>query len=171
MTGIIISIRITSISPGLLFLNISTASCPFHALVTTAPSFRNINSAISIFNSLSSTRRICNPFKDFSDISFCFSRLSARRSILNGTLIKNIVPAPSLLLKVMVPPIFSTSFLLIGIPSPVPAYFVRLPVCSCAKGSKMCFWNASFIPIPVSLQANSIVVISGCSDRISLQLI
>ena len=139
----------------------STASCPFHVLVTATPSFRSINSAISIFSSLSSARRTCSPFMDFSDISFCSSRLSASRSILNGILITNVVPALSSLSKAIVPPIFSTSFFVIGIPRPVPANLVRLPVCSCANGSKICFWNASVIPIPVSRQVNSIVVISG----------
>ena len=76
---------------------------------------------------------------------------------------------PSLLSKEMVPPIFSTSFFVIGIPSPVPANFVRLPACSCANGSKMRFWNASVIPIPVSLQTNSNVVIAVCFDGISRQ--
>ena len=165
------SIRMTSNSPGLLFLNSSTASCPFHAFVTTVPSFWSINSAISMFSSLSSARRICSPFIDFSDTSFCFSRLSAFISILNGTRITKVVPAPSSLSKVMVPPIFSTRFFAIGIPSPVPANFVRLPVCSCANGSNTHFWNSSVIPIPVSRQTNSIVVIPGCSDGISMQLI
>ena len=58
----------------------------------------------------------------------------------------------------------------IAIPRPVPGNFVRLPVCSCANGSKICFWNSSVIPIPVSRQINSIVVIPGCSDGISMQL-
>ena len=161
----------TSNSSGLLFSNISTAFWPFHAFVTSAPSFRSINSAISMFSSLSSTRRICSPSIDFSGISFCTLCSSTSGSILNGTRITKVVPAPSLHSKEMVPPIFSTSFFVIGIPSPVPANFVRLPVCSCEKGSKICFWNASVIPIPVSRQVNSIVVISSCSDGSSLQLI
>ena len=49
------------------------------------------------------------------------------------------------------------------------AEFVRLPACSCANGSKMRFWNASVIPIPVSLQTNSNVVIAVCFDGISRQ--
>ena len=52
----------------------------------------------------------------------------------------------------------------------LPTNFVRLPVYSCANGSKICFWNSSVIPIPVSRQINSIVVIPGCSDGISMQL-
>ena len=92
-------------------------------------------------------------------------------SILNGTRITNVVPTSFSLSKVMVPPIFSTSFLEMAIPSPVPANFVRLPVCSCANGSKIYFWNSSVIPIPVSRQTNSIVAISDCSDGISIQLI
>ena len=141
MTGIMISIRITSNSPGLLFSNISTASSPFHALVTSAPSFWNINSAISMFSSLSSARRMCSPFIVFSDKSFCSLDLSTSRSILNGTRITNVVSAPSSLSKVIVPPIFSTSFFEIDIPRPVPANFVRLPVCSCANGSNTHFWK------------------------------
>ena len=109
--------------------------------------------------------------KDFSDISFCSSRLSASKSILNGTRITNVVPTPSSLSKVIVPPIFSISFLVMGIPRPVPAYFVRLPESSCAKGSKIRFWNASDIPIPVSRQMNSIVAISVRWDGSSWQLI
>ena len=147
----------------------STASCPFHALVTTVPSFRSTNSAISIFSSLSSVRRTWSPWIDvsvFSSVSV-LSFLSV--SIRNGIRITNVVPVPSLLSKEMVPPIFSTSFFVIGIPSPVPANFVRLPACSCANGSKMRFWNASVIPIPVSLQTNSNVVIAVCFDGISRQ--
>ena len=64
---------------------------------------------------------------------------------------------------------FLYQFFVIGIPSPVPANFVRLPACSCANGSKMRFWNASVIPIPVSLQTNSNVVIAVCFDGISRQ--
>ena len=124
-----------------------------------------------MFSSLSSARRMCSPFIEFSDTSVCSSRLSASISILNGTWITNVVPTPFSLSKVMVPPIFSTSFLVIGIPRPVPVNFVRLPVCSCAKGSNTYFWNSSVIPIPVSRQTNSIVVVSGCSDGISRQLI
>ena len=60
-------------------------------------------------------------------------------SIRNGTRITKVVPAPSLLSKVIVPPIFSTRFFEIVIPSPVPANFVRLPASSCANGSKICF--------------------------------
>ena len=59
--------------------------------------------------------------------------------ILNGIRITKVVPAPFSLSKVMVPPIVSINFFAIGIPRSVPANFVRLPACSWANGSKICF--------------------------------
>ena len=170
MTGIIISIRMTSNSPDLLFSNISTASCPFHAFVTWAPSFWSKNSAISIFSSLSSTRRIFRSFMDLSDTFFCSLCLSASRSILNGTRSTKVVPLSLSLSKVIVPPIFSARFLVMVIPKPVPPNLEAPPFCSLAKDSKTCSLNPLLMPIPVSRHVNSSIVLSVLCDGISLQL-
>ena len=87
ITGIIISIRITLISPTPDFSNASTASLPFEALIISAPAFVRRNSAISIFNSLSSAKRILIPSIDTSSswLSACF--ISAK--IRNGSCTMN----------------------------------------------------------------------------------
>ena len=128
------------------------------------------NSAISMFNSLSSTSRMFNPLMD-AVTSSCFSSSLATSSfILNGIVITKVVPTPCSLVKVIVPPIFSTRLFVIGIPRPVPPNLDAPPFCSCANGSNRCFWNSSLIPIPVSWHLNSKVTILSCSEEISLLL-
>ena len=118
ITGIIISIRITLISPTPDFSNASTASLPFEAFIISAPAFVRRNSAISMFNSLSSAKRILIPSIDTS--SSCLSDCFISAEIRNGSCTMNVVPTFFSLLNLIVPPIFSTSFFVIGIPSPVP---------------------------------------------------
>ena len=154
ITGIITSIKITSISPGSEALNISTACCPLTALRTAAPSLTSMNSAISMLISLSSASSTFTPRIETgaaaasSSRCACLSRAKVRQTV-------KVVPAPFRLSRRIVPPIFSTSSLTMASPSPVPVYEERALASSCANGSKARCWNASLMPTPVSRTTNS----------------
>ena len=62
----------------------------------------------------------------------------------------NSVPLPCLLRTEMVPPIASTIYLLIDMPSPEPSVFCTRTLSSLLKESNIFFWYSSDIPIPVS---------------------
>ena len=139
ITGIMISINIRSYSPGFDLAKISTASFPFHAQLTFMFSFSNMNCAISMFNSLSSTRSTLLPFSEtFSpDDSGIFNSISA--TMRNGSVITNEVPSSTLLVKQICPPIIVTNWLTIVIPRPVPILTFCSSLFSCVKGSNRCF--------------------------------
>ena len=163
-----ISINIKLYSPGFARAKISTASFPFHAQRTSMFSFSNINCAISIFNSLSSTRSALFPFSEtFStDDSGIIDSLS--EEIWNGNVITNEVPSSTLLVKQICPPISFTNWLTIVIPRPVPIFAFCSSLFSCVKGSNKCSWNSSLIPIPLSVQVNSNTAVRS-SELISWQ--
>ena len=124
ISGIMTSIRIASKQPSADFSKISRASRPFHAFVTTAPAFCVINSTISIFSSLSSTRRIFSPAMEPTDFFSFFSASLFSISILNGIVITKVVPLSFSLSKVISPPILFTNPIVIDIPSPVLPYLL-----------------------------------------------
>ena len=62
----------------------------------------------------------------------------------------NVEPFPSSLTTLTVPPIISTIFLVIAIPSPVPWTPLTVLVRSRSNGSNTCSKNSWLIPIPVS---------------------
>ncbi len=55
----------------------------------------------------------------------------------------------------MVPPIMSMMFLEMASPRPVPWMPLTVALCSLVNGSKMCFWNSSVMPMPLSRTLNS----------------
>ncbi len=55
----------------------------------------------------------------------------------------------------MVPPIISTMFLVMAIPSPVPCIPLTVEVRSRSKGSKIFLANSGLMPMPLSLTRNS----------------
>ena len=101
--------------------NSSTASRPSRASVTSAPALCSMNSAISMFRSLSSasSTRMPRSAPAMSGAVSCRGR-AALSSMRKGRVMRNVVPSPTLLVNVMLPPILSTSALAMGIPSPVP---------------------------------------------------
>ena len=70
---------------------------------------------------------------------------------MQGTVTVKVDPSPSLLSTSIVPPIRSTSFFTIPIPMPMPSIWVIVEVRSLSNASKICFWNSSVIPIPLSV--------------------
>ena len=140
ITGIITSIKIASISPGLESAKMRTASSPFTALMMEASSTLSTNSAISIFILLSSATSTCSPAIELVCSRrfglFCFSGAWQMRNDSDSV---NVVPTPCLLTKDSVPPIFSARLFAIGIPRPVPPYSDRAKFRSCANGSNTCF--------------------------------
>ena len=83
------------------------------------------------------------------------SCLTEPELVLKSSSTVNVEPFPSSLSTEIFPPIISTIFLVIAIPSPVPWIPLTVLVLSRSKGSKTCFWNSSLIPIPVSFTWNS----------------
>ena len=70
---------------------------------------------------------------------------------LQGIVTVKVDPSPSLLSTSSVPPIRSTSFFTIPMPMPLPSIWVIVEVRSLSNASKICFWNSSAIPIPLSV--------------------
>ena len=62
----------------------------------------------------------------------------------------NVLPLPTSLWTLMVPPIMLTIFLAMVRPKPIPWTPLRVEFFSRAKGSKIRFRNSGLIPIPVS---------------------
>ena len=145
-----ISIRITSNVPSGWFLKISTAFFPSTTLSTFIPNSSSCTVTISAFSSLSSARRT------FTPVRFTFSEkpvsdlLHSLSVISRGISTVKVVPSCFLLCTEMVPPIISTYFFTIAIPSPAPWYCVLASESSCANSSKISFVNSSLMPIPVS---------------------
>ena len=97
ISGIIMSIRITSKLPFGLFLKVSTAAFPSATRTTWIPISSSRVMAISAFRSLSSARRICVPFRSYcaeSASSFLTATFSARR---RGIFTVNVEPTPFVL--------------------------------------------------------------------------
>ena len=163
ITGIITSIRITSMSPGLEAANASTACRPSAAFVTTTPSFCSMNSAISMFRSLSSTSSTFVPRMETAPPCASSSARWASLSCLKFRRTVNVEPTFFSLCSVISPPIFSTSSLTMAKPRPVPTYEERALASSCANGSNALCWNASLMPLPVSRTVNSKVTVSSVS--------
>ena len=94
ITGIIISMRITSKASSADASNLCTASSPLDTGSTNAPQSSHINRAISMFNSLSSATKILRPVisaSAASSFSCAFACLSSRKGI---TTVKQL-PSPS----------------------------------------------------------------------------
>ena len=121
ITGIIISIRMTSKAPGAAARKVSRASRPFQASVMTAPSCSRRKRAISMFISLSSTRRMRTPRRAFFSGTSAGPSAAGAPATRKGRMTVKQVPSPSLLVKVMVPPMRSTSSRVMASPRPVPA--------------------------------------------------
>ena len=83
---------------------------------------------------------------------FCstFCSLSAKHRFTMNSL-----PLPGSLSMEMVPPIRSTMLLVMDMPSPVPGMRLTVALSSRANCSKMCAWNSSLMPMPLSLTRNS----------------
>ena len=94
-------------------------------------------------------RAFCKYISTFSEkpVSDLLHSLSV---ISKGISTVNVVPSCFLLCTEMVPPIISTYFFTIAIPSPTPWYCVLTSESSCANSSKISFVNSSLMPIPVS---------------------
>ena len=148
----------------MIWSNCSTASLPFLALYTIAPSLWSINSITSILISLSSTTSIDR----FSmDIVWFFKDLFSTgfKSISKGSWTINWVPSSILLSTLIVPSIFFTSSCTILIPKPAPS----IRVFFWTKGLNNLFWmNSSLIPIPVSSTTNSKQSAFSLTDKYTL---
>ena len=77
-------------------------------------------------------------------------------SIGKGITTSKVVPSPFVLSTAMVPPIFSTRFFVMDMPSPVPPYSERADMPSCVKGSNTCCRKSGDMPMPVSRHLNCI---------------
>ena len=93
-----------------------------------------MNSAISMFSSLSSAIRMCMPVRSWIS-SLASACCGALTSISNGIHTTKVVPIFLWVSNSMVPPISSTSFFVIARPRPVPSMRVRPAASSCANGS------------------------------------
>ena len=67
----------------------------------------------------------------------------------------NSEPLPISLFTSMVPPIMSMMFFVMAMPRPVPWMPLVVEVLSLVKESKISRWNASDMPMPLSLMRNS----------------
>ena len=90
---------------------------------------------------------------------------SSRRSSVwsrSATRMMNSAPLSGSVRISMVPPIISTIFLVIAIPSPVPCILLTVEVLSRSKGSKILCANSGLIPIPLSLTRISYIALPLC---------
>ena len=143
------------------FRQISSARLPPDTVSTTA--FDRLNSCfITIrFRSLSSTARICFVWKSgncslsTSDVCSCsllsslHADISSAVASVHGRRIVNLLPCPSALSTVRVPPIASVSCFTIASPRPMPAFLPMLLPRS--KISKIRSSSSFGIPMPLSL--------------------
>ena len=124
ITGISISIRTRSISPGFEFFTISTASIPLEVSFTVKPNFLSTRVARVRFTFVSSTKRIVFPSyllsraADFTAV-FSTDKPSSLHTSKGSTTV-NSLPSPSSVSRLIVPCIKFTIFFTINIPSPVP---------------------------------------------------
>ena len=75
---------------------------------------------------------------------------SSLRAVRHGIQIVKVEPFPGLLWISIVPCIRSTRFFTIPMPRPVPSIPLMVEERSREKDSKICAWNSSDIPIPLS---------------------
>ena len=124
-------------------------------MVHSAPSIFNSSVRISAFNSLSSAHRNfipCRIFPSCSSVSSC----AARATVLSSAIFRSMrtskqLPCPNSLSTSMVPPIASTRFLVIAIPSPVPCILFVRELSARVNASKIVSLKSADIPIPLSL--------------------
>ena len=85
----------------------------------------------------------------------------------------NVLPTPTVLRAVIVPPISSTMFLAMVSPSPVPWIPLNVVFCSRSKGSNICSRNSLCIPMPVSSTTNWYTEqsLGSCSSSETVMLI
>ena len=123
MTGILMSIRTASYQPAGAPLNFSRPRRPFSAVSTTMPFSVSRLTAISRFSSLSSQSSALAPLRAAAPPpappAAAVWVLSARCACGLRSMMKA-EPQPELLLTLMAPPMRSTSFLVMAVPSPVP---------------------------------------------------
>ena len=124
-------------------------------MVHSAPSIFNSSIRISAFSSLSSAHRKCIPCKILSSGS-SVSACDDKETDLSPAIFRSIrtskqLPCPGSLSTSMVPPMASTRFLVIAIPSPVPCILLVREFSARVNGSKMVFLKSADIPIPLSL--------------------
>ncbi len=152
ITGICTSIKIASNSPSAAFIKRSTANLPFSTTTQSAPSILRISSKISALISLSSAARKCSPSKLLLSISVSSSLLDSTRSsdIRNSRSTRNRVPLFTSLETLIVPPISSTIFLVIAIPSPVPCTLLVVLFSALVNASKIVSKYSGVIPKPLS---------------------
>ena len=149
VTGIVISVSITSIAPGFESVNAFSASAPFAVPCTFAPASVSIYPTISILSSLSSATRIFSPSSDSAGVGVsAFCSVSSPEEYLYNSVISKRVPLPFSLCTSIVPFCPSTSFLTMASPRPTPS---KRPFAACpsrANGSNIFSWNSLLMPIP-----------------------
>ena len=122
-----------------------TASLPESVHSERIPTLTSIFVTLSQVSKSSSTTSALRPSN-----SAIFSIRCCSGWIRNGRRTMNSVPLPCAVWTSMVPPIISTIFLVIAMPSPVPWVLLTVEVRSLSKGEKIFFTNSWLIPIPLS---------------------
>ena len=128
----------------------STASLPESVQSARIPTVTSILVTLSQVLKSSSTTSAFRPSS-----AGIFSALRCSACMRSGTRTINSEPLPGAVCPSMVPPIISTMFLLMAIPSPVPCILLTVEVRSRSKGSKIFWANSGLIPMPLSLTRNS----------------
>ena len=159
-TGICRSINTTS----KLCASMRASACsPSLATVTVCPARSSNNFNKSIFCSISSTISTSSCGNDIACSRFT---CCADTTGLSGKVKTKRVPIFFSLCTSIVPPISSTSCLLIVVPKPVPPNFRDIEASACANASKTLFTCSSDIPMPVSAIMNcTSPFCTGCTVR------
>ncbi len=123
----------------------STASLPDVVQSGLIPIMESIWVTLEQVLKSSSATSALSPFN--SGTTSC---ITGPEQVLNCNDTVKVVPFPSSLTTEILPPIISTIFLVIAIPSPVPCIPLTVLVRSRSNGSKTCSKNSLLIPIPVS---------------------
>ena len=157
ITGIWTSIRTKSYASTPFSRIFSTAILPFSATSTIAPCLRNWMICIFRLRLLSSAISTFLPSREI--FLRCGSAGSTHPTCgsanLNSTATRNSDPSPFFDVSDIWPPIFSTRFFVMAIPSPVPWIPDTVVLLSRVKASKMVLENSSSIPMPLSFTRNS----------------
>ena len=129
---------------------LNIASLPDVVHSERSPIVLSIFSTLAQLSILSSATNARKPFNSLITplLLFCWVVLNLREIV-------NSDPTPNSLFTLIVPPIISTIFFVIAIPSPVPGIRLTVEVSSLVNGSKICSANSSLIPIPLSFTTKS----------------